>query len=286
MHARVDSRIGAGRAVSKGLALIMVLWITAVLSILVASISYAVRGELRQVAALRASAVEKAAGRSAMILALQELDASSRRRLDRPERATYTINGTEVEVLALPLNGLVDINRAPVPLLVALLQYAGGMAPDAAQNLAATIAERRSTRTSQGASGQFDAVEELAEIPGVDYELYARLAPLVTVNAGGGAQVNPYAAPAALLAVLASGNHAAVSAFVAGRDSGMADLSGFNSAFLSSSGSSRLRLYARSVNGSQNRVPEVCDVNFMISRGSGGLPWEISQCDAQTTPMW
>jgi len=268
------------------MALVMVLWITAVLSILVASISYAVRGELRQVAALRTSAADKAAGRSAMMLALQELDASNRRRLERPQRATYTINGAEIEVLALPLNGLVDINRAPVPLLAALLQYAGGMAPEAAQNMAVALAERRSSRTPHGVNRQFDAVEELVEVPGVDYELYARLAPLITVNAGGGSQVNPYAAPAALLAVLASGNYAAVSAFMSGRDSGSVDMSGFNSAFLSSSGSSRLRLYARPVNGSQDRAPEVCDVGFTTNRASGGLPWEISQCDVQTTPMW
>lgn len=273
------------RSAAQGMALVMVLWITAALGIVVTSITYMVRGELRQTAALRAGAEDRALGRAAMALALQDLDARNRRRLERPERQTYRFNATEVQVLAVPLNGLVDINRAPVALLAALLQYAGGLAPDAAQNLAAALVEKRSARTPQGASAQFDAIEDLLEMPGVDYELYARLAPLITVNGGGGSQVNPYAAPAALLTVLAAGNQAAVAAFRAGIDSGTADLSGFNSAFLTPSGSTRLRLYAKPASDAQDRFAVACDVG-LFGRRSGALPWEILQCDSQTTPMW
>ena len=273
------------RSTQRGMALIMVLWVTAALAIVVTSIGYMVKGELRQVAAVRAGAADRAMGRAAMALALQELDASNRRRLERPERHTYLFEGIAVDVLALPLNGLLDINRAPVALLAALFQHAGGLAPDTAQNLAATLIEIRSARMPQGATAQFDAIEDLLEIPGVDYELYARLAPLITVNAGGSSQVNPYAAPPALLRVLAEGNQAAVAAFEAGRDSGTADQSGFNPAFLTSSGSNRLRLYAQPVGSAQAISMVACDVTF-FGRRFGALPWEIQQCDAPTTPMW
>ncbi|HRP19788.1 MAG TPA: type II secretion system protein GspK [Alicycliphilus sp.] len=267
------------------MALIMVLWVTAALAIVVTSIGYMVRGELRQVAAVRAGAADRAIGRAAIVLALQEFDASNVRRLDRPERRSYQVGSTTVDVLALPLNGLLDINRAPVALLAALFRHAGGLPPDTAQNLAAALVEMRTARTPQGAVTQFDAIEDLLQLSGVDYELYARLAPLITVNAGGSSQVNPYAAPTALLTVLAEGNQAAVAAFEAGRDSGTADQSGFNPAFLTPGGSNRLRLYARPVEGAQDISTVACDVTF-FGRRSGALPWEVPQCDAPTTPMW
>jgi len=264
-----------------GMALIMVLWVTAALSIVVTGIGYAVRADVRQAAALRDSASARALGRAAIILALQELSATNTRQLDRPQQARVTYGGMAIDVLALPLNGLVDINRAPVALLSALLQHAGEMAPDAAQNLAAGLVQLRSTRAPQGNDGLFDAIEDLLEVPGVDYELYARLAPLITVNAGSGGQVNPYAAPVPLLRVLAAGNDAAVAAFMTGRDSGAADTSGFNPAFLTAQGSSRLRFHALLAGLPQAEVSKVtCEAGLVGSR-TEAVPWSLAQCEYQ-----
>ena len=265
--------------------MVMVLWVTAALGIVVTSISYMVRAELRHATVVRSNAADQALGRAAMVLALQELAAApNRTRLERPQTQGYNLNGSQVDVLAMPLNGLLDINRAPAPLLAALLEHAGGMAPDAAQNLSVTIVEKRSVRISQDVNTLFDTVEDLLQVPGVDYGLYARLAPLITANAGGGTQVNPYAAPAGLLLVLASGNQAAVAAFMAGRNSGVSDLSGFNSTFLTTGGSTRLRMFAR-IHGRPSWLTVACDVS-LVARKPGALPWEILQCDSQTTPIW
>lgn len=267
----------------RGMALLMVLWIVAALGIAVASVAYMVRGELRQTSALRSLAVDRAAARAAMTLFLRDLHAGGQRRVDRPAHHVYGIDGIEVDVFVFPLNGLLDINRASVALLAALLQYAGEVAPDVAQNLAVTMVERRSTRTSQGATAQFDAVEDLLEVPGIDYELYARLAPLVTANAGGSNQVNPYAAPRALLTVLAAGNQAQAITFLSSKESG-GGVTGLNAAFITPNGATRLRLYARLAAVEQSKPYVTCDVS-LVARDPGALPWEILQCDLQTTLM-
>lgn len=271
----------------RGMALIMVLWVTAALSIVVTGIGYAVRAEVRQAAALRDSASARAAGRAAITLMLQELSAMNVRQLDRPQQASVPYGGMAIDVLALPLNGLVDINRASAALLSALLQHAGEMAPDSAQNLAAILVQWRATRVPQGSDGLFDAVEDLLQVPGVDYELYARLAPLITVNAGSGGQVNPYAAPVPVLRVLAAGNDAAVAVFMAGRTSGTADTSGFDPAFLTTRGATRLRLHALLPGTPQAEVSTVtCDASLIGSR-TEAVPWSLAECEyqVQAAPM-
>ncbi len=266
---------------NRGMALIMVLWITAALSIIVAGLGYAVRADVRQAAALRDSASARATGRAAITLVLQELSAMNARQLDRPRHASVTYGGVAIDVVALPLNGLVDINRAPAALLAALLQHAGAMSPDAAQNLAAALVQLRSARTPHGRDSLFDAIEDLLEVPGVDYELYARLAPLITVNAGGGGQINPYAAPVPLLEVLAAGNDAAVAAFVGSRDSGIADTTGFDPSFLTNRGSSRLRLHALFAEIPPTKVSTVtCEASLAVPR-TEAVPWSLAKCEYQ-----
>ena len=50
---------------------------------------------------------------------------------------------------------------------------------------------------------RFEATEDLLLVPGVDYALYARIAPLVNADLNTG-QVNPLAAPPAVQALLAA----------------------------------------------------------------------------------
>ena len=135
--------------------------------------------------------------------------------------------GQTIDLDIAPLDGLISLNGANVPLLAALLQTGGGLDTGRAQALAAEIVAWRDTRpevdpTSPGAASvqarRFEAPEDLLLVPGIDYTLYARIAPLVTAELSGGGQVNPLAAPPGVLAVLAHGDAARVATYLRQRE--------------------------------------------------------------------
>lgn len=240
------------RAVA-GMALIAVLWIVAALTLLVVGVSGSVREQIRTVGQARELIEGQALAEAAIALAMQQL-------LVQPERpegiqhlgADYA--GLTLDVEATPLDGLISLNDAPPELLAALLQVAGGLPAGPAEALAATLVEWRDTQPELDITDhpdarqprRFEAPEDLLLVPGIDYGLYARLAPLVSADlAGSGGRVNPAAAPAGVLAVLAQGDAAAVARYLGQRDSGQpgADTSGFNAGLIGESGSSGFPLY-------------------------------------------
>lgn len=194
-----------------GMALIAVLWIVAALSLMVMGLSGTVRQQIQIAASQRDQVSGQAAGEAAVALALQALQAGT----ERPAGAstlTLPYGGLAIAVEFAPLNGLISLNGAPAPLLAALLQSAGGLDAGRAQALAGALVAWRDGRpdvdpTAPGAAGvqarRFEATEDMMLVPGVDYALYARIAPLVSADLGGG-PVNPQAAPPAVLAVLAA----------------------------------------------------------------------------------
>ncbi|WP_186764568.1 type II secretion system protein GspK [Comamonas flocculans] len=263
----------------------MVLWIVAALSIAVTGIVWLARSEIRQASAMQDSAQGVATGRAAMVEVLQQLLAMKSVRIDRPERRVVHFEDVEFEVLVLPLNGWVDLNRAPLALLAALLEHGAHLNSEAARRLAGDIVARRSMALPQGTPALFDAVEDLMQLPGIDYEAYARLAPLVTVDSGGNGQVNAYAAPPAVLLALTHGNQAAANGFFAVREHGPGDLSGFDTALVTSGGSSALRIIARPVLASASPYTVVCDV-VLLGQSTKAAPWNFLQCSYGTTATW
>jgi general secretion pathway protein K len=175
---------------SRGVALIAVLWIVAALAVLVTGVVQAQRSELRLAGVARASLVGEAAGQAAIHLVLQRM-AGSAPRVDRLTRDAVDYDGRAIVVDVMPLTGLVDLNRAPAPLLVAFLMQMGGLDEPSARTLTDALVARRTA----GADALLDAPEELLSLPGADYDLFARLAPFVTTDSGGGGRVHPLAAP-------------------------------------------------------------------------------------------
>jgi general secretion pathway protein K len=110
--------------------------------------------------------------------------------------------GVPVQIEVMPLNGLIDINSAPAPLLSKLLAAGVGRGRPA-------CAGRGSAAHHAGPGwrgGAFDAPEDLLRVPGIDYELYAKIAALVTADLRGSGKVNPMAAPPGVLNVLSGGS--------------------------------------------------------------------------------
>lgn len=266
----------------QGVALIAVLWIVAVLGIIVTGLSHSVRGELRQVSMSREMVQSKAWAEAAIVLVLQQMSAAAQ----RPNRL-MTVNllyeGQAIDVQIMPLNGLIDINSASAPLLARLFEGAGGMATQAAEELARSVVDARVNPDKQGRAVRFDAIQDLLRLPGIGYELYARLAPLITTEAGGSGKVNPLAAPAAVLQVIAGGGStASVAGFIARRETETAgvDATMFDGSLLDTAVTQRFQLQARvPLHGGSSSLL-TCSVD--LSGGArDGMPWRILFCGHQ-----
>lgn len=266
----------------QGVALIAVLWIVAALAIVVTGISYSVRSELQQVSVSRERLQAKAWAEAALMLVLQQMSASDK----RPNRVVSTnvaYEGQAVGVEIMPMNGLIDINNAPAPLLARLFESGANLAPHAAEELANSVVAARVKPDKQGRAVRFDAIQDLLGVQGVDYELYARLAPLLTADAGGSGKVNPLAAPESVLRVISGGAAAAsVANFVASRQANEVglDITMFDSSFVDTASTQRYQLQARVPLASGSLSLMTCSVDISAS-SRDGMPWRLLYCGNQ-----
>ncbi len=265
-----------------GFALIAVLWLIAALSIMATGIMLSVKSELKTATFTRQTVMAKAVAEGAMQLALQSLVASGKRP-DKIIEAPVSYGGREVTVQMVPMNGYININRAPAELLQALFQTGAGVDAGLAGNLASAIVQTRTVPGPSGRPAGFEAPEDLMRLPGVDYAVYSKLAPLITTDSGGSGQVNPQAAPPNVLNIVAGGNGAAVASFTQARsgDNVGADTSGMNGAWLGGGGSSRsVELNARVPLPDGGAI--IVTRRYLITRsGPTGLPWQVFYADSR-----
>ena len=128
------------RARARGVALIAVLWLVAAMSLVISGVVQSVRSEMRTIGSYRQTVLANAAGDAAILMALQSLHASQQEPKNSIQVIPVQFEGQSYAVRIHPLNGLIDVNHAPVTLLAQLYRHAGGLNPEAAQALAqATI---------------------------------------------------------------------------------------------------------------------------------------------------
>ncbi len=272
------------KAGQQGVVLIAVLWIVMALSIIVTGLSRSVRDEAKMLSMARQGAQASALGDAAIQLRLQQM-AVDAKPVDRVTTVQVPYQGRQMDVQVMPLNGLVDLNSAKTPLLARLLTVAGGLPESAAEPLAQAIVDYREQRTAQGASRRFEASEGLMRVPGVSYDLYARLSGLVTADIRSGGAVNPLAAPPAVLQVLAGGNAQLAQQIDSQRQSGQAgvDMTGLDAALIGSGTVRRYRLQARVpvADGGSFLVTRYVDIN---PRSRDGLPWTTFHMQREVEP--
>ena len=270
----------------RGVVLIAVLWIVMALSIIVTGLTRNVRDEARMLSVARQTAQAGALGDAAIQLVLQSMAFESRA-VDRFTVVQTQYLGQVMAVQIMPLNGLIDINAAQVPLLTRLLTVAGGVPDAAAESIAQSIVEYRQQRTPQGTLKRFEAIEDLMRLPGVGYDLYARLSALITADIRGSGLVNPLAAPPGVLAVLAGGNAQLAGQLAAQRDAGQVgfDMTGLDGSLIGTSTVRRYRLQARVPlqDGGAILVSRYVDLN---PRPRDGFPWATfhTQRDVEPAP--
>jgi general secretion pathway protein K len=265
------------RAASQGLALIAVLWLVAAMGLIITGVVKSVKTETRSSGQQRQSLQAQTRADAVLLLALQNLYFQDNPLRQATQSASFVFAGQAIQVELNALNGLIDINNAPAPLLAQLYAVAAGLPNDTAQVLAQATVQTRETSNAKGIQAKFDATEDLLQVPGLTYDLYAKIRDLVTADLkGGSGRVNPMAAPVSVLQVLTGGDTGRAAALYANRNvplTGM-DTTFLNPAFIDSSISSSLRLQAFVPMGNGISLVRSWDVLSMQDRRTG-LPWRV-----------
>jgi general secretion pathway protein K len=204
----------------RGIALVAVLWVVAILALVAAVFMREARTEIALTRNLAEEAKAEAlaeAGVNRAILVLLGLDETIPWRIDGTAFA-FDYGGGTVRVSLQDEGGKIDLNRAGDAVLQGLFTSVG-VGQDAAQHLVDAIADFRDAdglRHLNGAEdaeyakaglpydakdAPFAATEELLQVFGMTPELYARVAPYVTVYSPR-RDVNLATAPAAVLKAL------------------------------------------------------------------------------------
>lgn len=197
---------GSNRSGDAGIALLLVIWVSALLAGLAAQITVDTRSAVdiahARIESSRARALAES-GVWATVVRLLNEETAHTVRLDGTGQ-TFAELGDGVTVAVVDERAKLDLNViGEVPLRQLLL--AVGVGPQQAARAAAAIVRHRNAgAVGAGAparSPAFASVAELQQVPGISPPLRQRLAPFLTVHTGDWG-INPVAAPPEVLAAL------------------------------------------------------------------------------------
>ncbi|MEP7206586.1 MAG: hypothetical protein ABI920_06585 [Casimicrobiaceae bacterium] len=221
----------------RGIALVLALWITILLTVIASSFAFSMRGE----ALAARNAISGAQARAVADGAVDRMAFELLRPRNSPE--VWSADGQlrqwrdgdiVVSAVAVDESARIDLNAAPQPLLLGLLQNVGGLAPEEAQAVLDAILDwkdqddlrrpngaeepeyRAAGRKYRPANGPFESVGELRRVLGVTPALYDRIAETLTIYSQQGG-INPVTASREVLLALPNATSDAVDAFVVQR---------------------------------------------------------------------
>jgi general secretion pathway protein K len=205
---------GAFGGRQQGVALAIVVWFIAGMSLLVAGIVAQARVDTHMAQVHVARAKAAAAGDGAIQLMMVDL-MTSRRTGGHVPVGRYRVGDIEATVLMVPEAGLIDIGSAQQEVLFALFLLAGRLPEEQARLLAETVVKSRSAAADQGV--RLHAVEDLLRVPGFSRTLLDAVRDFIVVGGSSGGAINWSQAPEALLEILARANPAQADAVRARR---------------------------------------------------------------------
>jgi len=229
----------------RGVVLVTVLWLIALLSALAIAASITFRGFASVVALDRDRVQAEALLTGGIEAAVHTIDSLGDAPLDELE-TTMTLATGSVRTHLSDEGGRIDIGKAPVEVLAALFRSVGASVRDA-DAIASDIASLRNPTDAAGSAADrqqvsagppgapgvpvkkanaelpFTDIRQLALIPGMAPDWVMAITPLATVY--GNETVNPLSAPAQVLAALPGVDPSRVQAFVQMRDNFPADVS-------------------------------------------------------------
>lgn len=225
----------AARSRQRGVALLLVLWACTLLAVVLGGYAALARTQALQTRYQFAQTQAHYAAEAGLMRAIQALrDGDPTQRWVGDGRAyPFAFDGAQVTVRIVDEGGKVDLNAATPEVLQDLFR-AAGLDPGAAAVLATNVvawrtffaqpgqAQRdRAAYVAAGRSygprhGPFATVEEFQQVLGVTPQLYARLAPVLTIWSGR-AVPDPNTAPALALAAIPGLDPAQLDAVLATR---------------------------------------------------------------------
>jgi general secretion pathway protein K len=204
---------------TRGVALILVLWILVLLTAVIGGFAQSARIEALQAHQLRASLIARQAAQAGVEYAVLRMlyPDTQRRWVPDGRKYAFALGDTQLEIHVLDESGKIDLNSASQDLLAKLLLALGAHDPHA-HELAAAIVDYRDPDdllTPGGAEASeyssaglpygpknkpFETVSELQRVLGMDADLYRKMVPNVTVYGNG--DPSPSFAPSAVLQAL------------------------------------------------------------------------------------
>lgn len=275
-HARHDR--------SCGIALLAVLWLVAALSIMVSGLLHAVRSETSIAGQYRDAVLHEALADASIRLVLQELIANKTRSVKSIQNKTIAIFGADIHIQVIPLNGQVDLNNASQELLADTFQYGGGMTKEKAQQMATIATDARDTKAPDGTPVRFHALADLLRLDGIDYNVYAKMRNLLTVDLVGTGRVNPLAASLGTLLILAKGDQARAQQLLESRLSTpeSMDTTSLSAASIDMSPTSFVAIRATTMQRNSVSFERTWSVD--IASPAYGLPWRLLGVDQGLAP--
>jgi general secretion pathway protein K len=194
----------------RGVALILVLWVIALMSVLLGSFALIARTENLQARHLLDATTARYAAEAGLERAVYELRSADplTRWVGDGRPYEFAFGNAKVRVELTDESGKIDINSADDTLLQSLFASVG-VDPDQAAALSDAIQDWRDADDdvhphgaeaaqykSQGLTylprnAPFQTVSEVQQVFGMNYELYARIEPAITIYAGG-VSPNPF----------------------------------------------------------------------------------------------
>jgi hypothetical protein len=173
-------------AQQRGVALAVVVWFIAGMSLLVAGIVSRVTVDTRLAQAHLFRAQAEAAGDGAVSLLLADLFEGRFADGAAVPGASYTLGEHSVQVVALPTRHLLDLNSAPAPQLRQLFERYGGAGSEEARALASAVVKFRGDRSrmNRGAA-RFAVIEDLLRVNGMTRTRFDAVRHMITAGANG-----------------------------------------------------------------------------------------------------
>lgn len=216
-----------------GLALVMVLWLVAAMSLLVASVVYLARTDVQQQQLAQHVAKASAVADKAMRLSMRQYVLNvAEGGLSNQLAQQYSFDDAEFSgvVDIYPASGLIHLGSLTPELLLAVLRHGVGLADEQMEALGELLGSGFASATFDGKDvglpNRFRVLEDLLLIPGVSIDSYEILKDYFYVGQSGAPGVNPAAAPRELLSVLAGGDTAVVDEFMSLREEARQSVSG------------------------------------------------------------
>ncbi|MBB6521009.1 type II secretion system protein GspK [Pseudoteredinibacter isoporae] len=208
---------------NQGLALVMVMWLVAAMSLLVAGVLYSARMDVKQVQLQSKFSKHEALADGAAKLLLRDYNFALGEQLEM--RGPYLWQGELLGVAAkgrmVSVKGLIDLNSVGLDAMAQLLSVRLEMEPEQALELAQNLIDWRRPVSGEftGMHAEYEAlglpvprhdrllsVADLLAVNGFNFEMLQALNDVVYVERSISGGVDPASAPIEVLSVLANGN--------------------------------------------------------------------------------